>query len=262
MKLWKRLWMNIVLCLVILLGWSTPSEAQVNIEKKLVENKEEDGFSGDLGFDLQIRSGNVDIQEINLLNQINHSGKIWDTFILLEYGVGWAGGDHFSNEGLLHFRQMYRAHQRFWPELFLQMDYNRKRRVDFRGLAGSGFRLQLIQHERIMLWWGSSYMLEHEELNLRIGDSHPKKETVHRWSNYISVKTQFSKRVQGTWTAYGQPRMRHFVDVRMLTEARVEVELSSHLILGVLFRLRYDSKPPLDVEAMDYLLKNRLSFSF
>jgi len=261
MRPWKRRWPGVFLGLVAFIGWQDPAVAQVNIEK-LMSKKKQDGFSGSVRFDLEIRSGNVDIQEVGFANRIDHSGKAWDALFLLEGGIGWEGGDRFSNEGLVHLRQIYKANERLWPELFVQADYNKKRRLDFRGLVGGGLRLQLVQRDRMLLWWGSSYMLEHEEVDVQAGDPHPDKVTVHRWSNYISAKSQFNERVQGTWTGYLQPRLNRFEDIRILTEARLGVELSRDLTLETSFRLRYDNEPPQGIESVDYLLKNGLAFRF
>ena len=61
--------------------------------------------------------------------------------------LGWEGKERFSNEALAHLRYVRALGSRLHGEAFGQVNYDQSRRLDFRGLVGSGIRLALIAGE-------------------------------------------------------------------------------------------------------------------
>ena len=178
--------------LILVLGISQAS-AQVNIEK-LRKDEERKGFSGSFDLDLSSRTGNVEVLELAIGGRVDHMSESTTTFLVGSSDLGWEGGERYSNEALVHLRQVYRYRPWLRPEGFVQIDYDKSRSLTFRGLLSGGLRLGLYRHTPVQFWWGSTYMFEHEQLDLTSGAVHPRRTSVHRWSNYLSSKVGLTSR--------------------------------------------------------------------
>ena len=148
------------------------------------------------------------------------------------------------------------------PEAFVQGDYDKSRKLDARVLGGAGLRLQLYASEKRVVAWGSSWMLEYESYDLNETAKHATSTTVHRWSNYIVVRRSFGSAVAFSWIAYAQPQFDAFSDLRVLVDASLGVGITSRLAMTTTFHLRYDSKPPDDIEDLDTSLATGLQITF
>ena len=245
-----------------LLTWlAPPALSQVNIEKHR-RDEEKLGFSWSIKFDLSARSGNVDAIKMEIGGRGDYVRKMSTTFLLTRVELGWQGGERYSNEALVHLRHVYRPRSWLRPEAFVQYDYDKARLLTFRGLIGTGLRFSLYQHRNMQFWWGSTYMLEHERLDLEEDAVHPEKVTVHRWSNYLTSRADFNERVRLLWTIYAQPRFDKPDDIRILGETSLGVELGSSVSLLITLRMLYDSRPPSAVDPLDTALKSGLAIAF
>jgi putative salt-induced outer membrane protein YdiY len=252
---------SIVLTAVILLTPTTCSWAQVNIEN-VRESEAQKGLSTTIKLDLATRLGNVDITTLAVDTRMDWIGGKNKSFLLARGDFGWFDGDRFSNGGLLHIRYTHFLSNIINLEGFGQIDYDKSRFLDFRGVAGMGPRISLYRQSGIKAVWGTSYMLEHERYNLPAGARHPKEETVHRWSNYLNIAASMTETLDVTWIIYSQPRFSDFADIRLLSEAKLSVRISRYLSLTNTFRLRYDSDPPDGIEDLDSALLVGLQGNF
>ncbi|MFC1694137.1 DUF481 domain-containing protein [Candidatus Latescibacterota bacterium] len=247
--------------LIITLLFPSHVLSQVNIEK-FRESKDVHGFSEHIELDFSSRSGNVDITKLDFESYSNYLWESMNTFLVIRGDYGWQGGKQFSNEGLAHLRHIFRSGADFQPEIFAQIDYNKKRLLPFRGLFGGGLRYKLYKSSTSGFWWGTALMLEHEKLDVDEHNTHEKKSDVIRWSNYISANIDINECVRWAVTTYIQPRCADFKDIRILTETVLQVELSKRVSLAVPFSLRYDSDPPDDIKSLDTSLGTGLVLDF
>jgi len=222
----------------------------VNIER-LRGNETPQGFSGRVEFELSSSSGNVDLQTIDLSVRTDYLGRTNLVFLLLQGDVGWESGDRFQDEGLIHLRFTRQAHELVWPELFTQFDFNHSRLLALRALVGGGLRVRLIRGDEVQVALGTAYMLEHERLDREEGAAQGNEVTVHRWSSYLSMTGAFGEGLGGSLTAYVQPRLDALGDTRILTEAQLSADILGPISVTLSFRLRYDSEPPADTDALD-----------
>lgn len=234
-------------------------EAQVNIEKMRTEGGET-GLSGAALFDLKVRSGNVDVWGFNLESQIGMIRQQRSFLLITQGELEWQDGERDSNEGLLHLRHELRHRERIWPECFAQIDYNKARSLEFRGLIGGGLRTRLYRTGGMQIWWGTAYMLEHERLEAAVRSD--RVVTVHRWSNYVNIKVDIDAHARGMLTLYAQPRFTAWGDVRILGDARLEADLIGPLSLSLSANARYDSRPPAAVDDLDLRLGSGLEIEF
>jgi hypothetical protein len=224
--------------------------AQVNTER-LRRSDISDGWFGSTRIDVTLRSGNVDLTLIGIGGRLDHVSGSTQTFLAGSGDFGWQGGERFSNQGLLHLRRTLRTDRAFAPEVFLQANYDKSRALTFRGLAGAGARFTLFARPSWHLVAATAYLLEREVLDLPPTALHPDRTTSHRWSSYVSTRIAAGPRLALVATAYVQPEFENFSDVRVLTDARMALELSGNVSVTMTLNLRYDGEPPDDIDPVD-----------
>ena len=251
-----------VLTLIALLWLHVPVSAQVNIEE-LRQNTDEVGVSGVLAMELDVHSGNTDIKEFGVEGRLDYTRPSVTTFLLAGTEFGWEQGQRFANEGLVHLRQDYRIRSRLLLEVFGQYNYDKTYLLDFRILGGLGLRFRLFESGIIHLWQGTAYMLEYERLGgLPPSPRHPARTTVNRWSNYLTARFSVNNRLSSAWTVYVQPQFNAMGDVRVLSDANLEIDLGGPLVLVLSFSMRYDSRTPVGIKSVDTTLENSLAVTF
>jgi len=230
--------------------FSLPICAQVNIEKynSIINEK---GFFGNLSMYLSAKTGNTDIQEFGIDGRVNFTGDSYYTFLIGQGEYGWNKGQEYSNNALLHLRYIRNINYLIKPEVFAQINYNKKLIVLFRSLIGGGVRVTIAADSLSDFIFGSSYMYEHEKIDLPDQAGHPNLTNDHRWSNYLSFSNMLSRNSRLSIVIYAQPKFDDFNDVRILSENHLSVGITEKLSLSLQFGLRYDSKPPNDVNDFD-----------
>jgi putative salt-induced outer membrane protein YdiY len=250
--------------LVLLLGlflFNTRLDAQVNIEKyRQVEDA--GGFSGSFAFGAEAQTGNTDIQELAVEGRLDYVNPSVTTFILTNNDFGWEQGQRFSNEAVVHIRQMYRLREGLRLEVFGQYNFDKTIFINHRGLLGGGLRLRLLDKKMLKLWGGSGYMLEHERLGIPATGPHPDRTTVSRWTNYLSSRLNINDRLASAWTIYAQPRFRAMQDFRLLSNINIEVDLGGPVVLTLSFQMRYDSRPPGGIKKTDTKIEHAIAIVF
>lgn len=237
------------------------AESQVNIEA-LRSAATDTGFSGTVGLNLVLRTGNVELLQLDVDGRVDYTTSHSTTFLLGRGGIGLLGSDRFSNAGLIHLRHGRDLSHFVFPEAFAQWNYDEKRLLDFRALMGGGIRLGIVQRDDIGLWIGVGYMYEHERLDLPPAAVHPTTTSVHRASNYVVVRVAGGSQFVLASTSYIQPKLDELGDIRLLSDLDLAVTISRRLSLLVRVDMRYDSRPPDEIARLDTSLKNGLSLAF
>ena len=254
-------------CLIVLLPMLIAhghAGAQVNIEQYRT-GAEETGYAGRISAAVSTRSGNVDVTTLDLEHRSDLVGDGIRTFLVARGEYGWQGGSSYSNEMLAHVRHIRGTGGRVRAETFIQADYNLKRRLKSREIAGAGVRIGVMGGTGGTggtLWFGTAIMGEHEVYDLPAGAVHTDEETVGRWSNYLTGHLALGGHVDIALTGYIQPRLDAMDDLRVLNESALTVKAAGGLSVTVTFRLRYDSDPPDGVEEMDTTLKTGITLAF
>ncbi|MEE9349933.1 MAG: DUF481 domain-containing protein [Flavobacteriaceae bacterium] len=240
---------NIFITLVCFL-LSFQINAQVNVEK-YNDVSDKIGSSGNISIYLSSKTGNTDVQQFGADGRFNYSGKNFYTFLVGKGEYGWNKGKEFSNNALLHLRYIRNLNATINPEVFGQIDYNKKRLLLFRSLVGGGIRIALVKDSLSNLVFGTSYMFEHESLKLNDISTHASLTNYHRWNNYLSYSNDFSKNARLSIVVYAQPRFSDFNDLKILSENHLGVVLTKKFSLSINFALMYDSKPPDGIKNLD-----------
>ncbi len=239
----------------------SPALAQVNIEAQRREPADT-GVAATLATDLQLRTGNVEHFRLAINGRVDYRTKTTSTFAVGRGDLGLVGSNRFSNAGLFHLRTGWRWRPRLIPEAFAQINYDEPRLLDLRALVGGGLRVGLTDMESVHLWVGTGYMLEYERLDLPDTARHPPTTTAHRWSSYLAGRVRAGPNATFVATGYVQPKLDEPADLRILSDMSMGVSITQALSLTVGFSLRYDGRPPDNVEKLDTELRNGLTVAF
>ncbi len=221
------------------------------------------GLSGAVEGSSEIRTGNTQLSLVTGNGRIGYRSGPHFVFLLAraEYGLR-AGQQVFLSRNLEHLR--YRRHLAgpLELEVFAQHDRDRFRRLDLRQLFGLGHRLTLLDEEEVNLAVGLSGMLEFERLAEGPQPDSGRESLAYRLSSYLTVGIKLNDRLQLSQTIYVQPKVADPADVRVLEDTEFRVKIAKHLGLKLIFTLAYDSKPPIDVQRGDTVLRTALEVKF
>lgn len=240
---------------------SLPLVAQVNIER-FRRAQGAAGWAAASTVDVSLRAGNEELFLIGIGGRLDHVGATTRSLILASGDLGWERGRRFSNRGLLHLRRAFRIPSAVYPEAFGQIDYDRARALAFRALVGAGPRAELVRGRGAGLSVGTAYMLEHERLDLPAAARHPRRTTHHRWSTYLAASFGSGEPLAAGLTAYVQPRLDDFGDVRLLADGAVAARAGGPASLTLAIALRYDSRPPDGTRSLDATLKRGVAIEW
>ena len=246
---------------LLALGFAaSPLLGQVDVQP-LSREEPPEGLSGSLTANLAGQTGNTDFLQLGL------SGRIYDvrgavtTMMVGNGGLGFVGRSRFSSSGLFHYRRTYRYSTWIWPEWYAQANYDRAQLLKFRTLVGAGARTPVSAGRWGEVGAGFSVMLEDERLDLPDTASHARKTTAVRASSFLSFRLVASQLVV-TSTSYIQPRFDDPADLRLLHDLSLATPVTDRLAMTVSFDMRYDSKPPDGLAALDARLRMGLTFTY
>jgi hypothetical protein len=254
---------RILLASLALLAAALPAalSGQVDVEA-LRRDDPPLGYSGTVGGDLTVRTGNVDFVQVGVEARLYEVTERVTTLMVGDGGLGFLRSNRFASSGLAHYRQTFSYRPHLSPEWYAQLNYDRARKLTFRALAGAGARTSFVSGDWGEFGAGSALMFEHERLSLPDTASHPNRTTTMRWSNFLTLRVVPSETTVITSTTYAQPEFRNPGDVRVLENLRLATSVSETLSLTVSFNLRYDSIPPDGIAVLDTALRTGLTYSY
>ncbi len=253
--------MKTLISLFIFILISYTANAQVNTEKFRADN-DSTGFSGNVDISATAMTGNTDFQIINGDTRLNYNwGKSY-TFFVGSAGYGWQNKEAFSNQALAHLRHVQSMNDFIQLEFFLQFDYNKKRLLLSRELAGAGMRFKLLSEKNIKIRYGLAYMFEHEEYDLPANSLHGRITDADRLSSYATFDVRLKDGFNFISVTYFQPKIEEWSDYKAISDNSFVSELSKLLDITFGVSLRYDSRPPDTIKKLDTITKFGLSFKF
>ena len=235
--------------------------AQVNTER-FRRDADSLGFSVSSDLDLTVMLGNTDFQMVGTSTRFNVNwGKDY-TFLVVDGGFGWEKGKSFFNQALVHLRNVGTLSPAVQLEGFVQYDFNKKRLLASRMLAGAGFRFKVLKREFVKIRIGLSYFFEHEQYDLEEGNHHDADMSVHRLSTYLTTELSIQKDIRYIGVTYFQPDIQCGKDFRILSDHALEIHLGKHAAMTVKATFRYDSRPPDGIKPFDMVTKSGIGLDF
>ena len=249
------------LLIVLAASLPLPVSAQVNVEA-LRQDDPPLGYSGTFGGDLTLRTGNVELVQVDLNARLYMVTESVTTLMVGNGGLGLQGGSRFASSGLLHYRETYRYNDLISPEWYGQLNYDRPQLLDFRVVTGGGARASFANGEWGEFGMGAALFLEHERLDLSDAAVHDNRTTAIRGSYFLTLRLVPNENLVITSTTYLQPAVGNWGDLRTLANFRVAASVTDELDLTVSFDLRYDSEPPDEISALDTSLRTGLRYTY
>jgi hypothetical protein len=240
--------------------WSSPGWAQVNTEP-FRQQVAQHGFGGRLRASVASYAGNTRGVIFGSAGIVGVNGQRHFAFLALSGDYARLNDVESVAKWFGHLRHDYQLNSYLWWEEYGQIESDRFRRVRVRELVGTGPRVGIVQTEALQLFLGSSYMLEHTELDTTETDA-PGQGLAHRSSNYISALLRAHQRIVLSSVTYVQPRFDRPKDITVLSVNGAEFTVTPLLHSRMDVTYRYDSVTPADVRKSDLELKSSLELAF
>ena len=247
-----------ILC-VLLIGWVGGSSAVAQVNTERMRALDVDGVAAEVDGDVALQSGNADVFEVGLGLRVDAQKGRDYTFLVGSVRYGEKDGDAFRNRSFAHLRYNRTLVPWLVGESFAQVEHDGFARLRLRTLGGAGLRVRYLDTDAVKIFQGTTPMYEYESLDVDAVATHPAQTSRVRWSNYLNVHFRLTEATHLRTTIYVQPRLDAFDDVRVLNEAVLGVVITERVSLNVRLDLRYDSRPPDDVEDLDLALRNGIT---
>jgi len=247
--------------LVFLLLCPALSRAQIVNIQPLLGGEGEEGFDLELTGSVEHKSGNVDLFAARSTLLMWYIAGAHRVISSSSGEMATKNGVEYLNNTFTHLRYQLYATRWFAWETWLQGATNRFKRIGFRGLAGTGPRIDLFRSSGFTMAIGAHYMFEFEEL--RASSDSPDdvlNERNHRMNSYLTICWDVLPQLRVTETAYFQPRFGEPTrDFRVSNELQLTARVTDHLGLGTSFQVLYDAAPPTTVDDLDTSLMATLT---
>lgn len=243
--------------LVFILSTFSASGQILNIES-LRKVTDTSGFTGFASLDFSLKRDKNKYYEIG--NEIHVQYKMRKHLVLWKNDLHLKSieGNKFENSAAAHLRYNYRFHPSIAGEIFVQAQYNKVSKIDFRGLIGLGPRFKLTNHEDYKVYLGVTMMYEQEELDDK---SIPVQRDL-RGSSYLSFSLHPTPVLSIVGTTYYQPKLRDFKDYRVSSETSLVFNVFTKLAFKTSYVFIYDSYTAQDIPTSQYELKTGVVYNF
>lgn len=241
-----------------------PLAAQiVNVQSLIsAETEKKEGPSLVIDASADIRRGNTSLLSVSgsAIGQYRSGRHL--VFLLARGDYSKSGDAPIANKDLEHLRYRLGLVGPLLAEAFVQHDRDAFRRLSLRAIAGIGPRVRIAWFSTFDAAVGAAYMFEHERLAK--GDYSDSGASImsHRLSSYFVISTRVPPNLELGFTAYLQPRLDYFRDVRVLSETSALARATKHLSLKLTLTSAFDSLPPVAVAPLDTTLKGSIQASF
>lgn len=252
--------MFLLVAFALLFVAASPAQAFVNIERLRWADGGQ-GFSGLVDFGLDLKRGNSQITDLSASGTAGYRKERNLLFLIGEGEYGDRGGTRYLNNAMAHLRYN-RTLNEFWvAEAYTQLEEDEFRLLLNRSLVGAGMRWSGQGGRSFNNAFGLSLLAEQLRYDLPQGNPNREDDAL-RLSGYAVLEWAFSETATLDLTAYLQPRLNDWSDLRGTSEGALRVILTERLSLTVGINLAYDSDPVGNVEPYDLSLSNTLSFAF
>ncbi|MGZ3918733.1 MAG: DUF481 domain-containing protein [Bacteroidia bacterium] len=244
--------------LVILLCIVLPSALLsqiINIESKRFL-KDTNGFVGTTSANFSLNQNTSQVLSLGLNQHIQFKYNRNRILSISDLAFIKAGPTDFVNAGYQHLRYNYKLTQLVTWEAFIQAQYNHVLLLDRRYLAGTGPRFRVLKKENIKIYTACLYMYEFQTQN---NDSSVQYN--NRLSAYVTLSIAY-KKIEFTSTTFYQPNMADLNNYRIANDSSFELGINKSLNFKVGFNLLYDTRQPIGIPDLTYILKNGLTYKF
>ncbi|MDC1222215.1 DUF481 domain-containing protein [Salibacteraceae bacterium] len=240
----------------LLLGSITQAQI-VNVEAKRGAIDEQEGWHGNINFNLSFQRNTSDILTYGNKSTIQWQKNKHRLLLLTDLSRVQAAGADFVNQGFWHGRYNYHLDEkkRVSLEVFQQMQFNSVQLIQFRYLTGAGLGWNVLERDSLKFRVGTLPMYEYEELTTNVIERN------FRQSTYVLLFFKLNM-LEFQSINYYQPKITELSDYRFSSSSTIEFTLRKWLKYNVSFDLLYDSKVPATIPDLVFTLRNGLGVEF
>jgi len=228
----------------------------INIETKLFYN-DTVKWCGEADFNFNVAKNPTRTLYFGNRVRVQYQKKIHRLIFINDFSVSEVANKTILNAGYQHLRYTYRHHPVLNFEAFIQTQYNKPMKMDFRGLIGAGERFKIISKGKNRMFYGLAIMYEHER-----DDNEQLIYDDLRFSTYLNFYWDISTDTYFVNTFYYQPNVSDFDDYRFADEGSIVIKIKKWLSFATSLNYLYDSKQPKGIPNSIYEWRNRLMFVF
>lgn len=227
--------------LLVLLGFSLHSRAQiVNIEKARMQS-DTTGWMGSLGTAFSLNKNTREIfgadVQLHLQYKTSNDRGLW--LFLGNSGFLKAGNDRLVSDAMMHVRYNRKVNDWLRWEVFGQFQNNAITQIDSRALLGTGPRFKILSRPKFKLYAASLMMYEREKERTRPVVRH----NDLRSSSYLSFTWLPRENIELISTTYFQPLVSKFSDNRILNQVVFRVKATPHFGMSMRWNYLHDRFP-------------------
>lgn len=248
-----------ILCFCILFVFSTIKSQQIiHIENKRLAAVDS-GFTGNIGVGANFIQNINNIFQMNNNMQLQYTQNKHSVISLTNHNLTILNKNRIVNDGFQHIRYNYKISEPYTLEAFVQFQYNKIIKIDFRSLVGLGPRFSVLKYtkdntERLFI--GTAYMYEYEEEAYDIINRN------HRWNTYVSYGRPIKEILELDLITYFQPALNNWNDIRGSIEAQIKIKITEKLFFELRQSIFFDTDPPDEIRNIFYNFSNSLRYEF
>jgi len=215
----------------------------------------------------------IDRQKNTLVDATNTAEVMWqqnkELFILAgSYRFTYNGPDDILNAGYIHLRYRHAYKNKIQPEPFVQYQWDNKRGIEYRALAGANIRYNITKGQRIDFNCGLGLMYETEKWDFIAVDSSkipadatPVIKKLVKLNSYIRFNWKPNDNNDITCNIFLQTRPDRFKP-RIAPHAQWNIKVGKHVDFSIAFTALYDTAPVVPIEKFYFSLSNGILLNF
>ncbi len=246
------------LILILFIALSFQANSQILNVESLRKVTDTSGFSGSASLDFSLKK---DLNEyFGFRTNMHVQYKMNKHLVLIKNDLEFQRieGNKFANSGISHLRYNYKIFPRITWEVFIQAQYNKVSKINFRGLLGTGPRFKLSDSERFNFYVGTLVMYEQEELD---DDLTPIERDI-RGSAYFSFSLYPRQNISVISTTYYQPQLSEFKDYRISSQTSLLIKMFENLSFKTTYTYIYDEFPAEGIPKSQYSFTSGIAYTF
>lgn len=215
----------------------------------------------------------IDKQQTTLYDATNTAEAMWqwykELFILAaSYRFTYNGPADILNAGYIHLRYRHNYKNKIQPEPFLQYQWDNKRGIIFRTLAGANVRYNFWSGDRFDFNAGLGPMYETEKWNYNGVDSAkipvnavPIRRNLVKINSYLRFDWKPNSNNSITFNIFLQTRPDQF-EPRIAPHVEWDLKAGKYIGFSISFTGLYDTKPVVPIDKFYYSLSNSITLNF
>jgi len=248
----------VFVCLLGITGWSFSAHAIVDVHEQYFASPDSSRLSS-WSFDVSGATGNDDRQAISVEthNLLRRERSTW--MLVANYAKAESNDLETEDNQFAHLRYVHKFEGGQGAEVFAQVQRNRFQKLASRQLLGGGYRWDRSTALGPRRLFGIGLFHEQEEL-VALAE----KEKVWRGNLYatFNVPLDLARGSSLNFSAYVQPDIENFADLRSIAVAKFVVQLTDRLSIDFTLAYDHDSKPAFGVDAQNFRYSSGPTYIF